>query len=615
MEHKNKEIVYAGFFTRLLATVVDIFIISLILSIVTIAIDTKSILIVIVVWWLYNTVMLIKWKATIGGKLFGIEVLNSELEPLSFKSASYRFILSITPFVLYILIRGIQHDMVLAPSPTIQQLPQLLFFLPPLLMFFTQKKQMIHDLLVHSIVVDKSEIKHAEKEEKKSVLYVGRKILRIIGTLVFLILAGYLAIYVGVFYTLAKQSHDTYNASFEHNYTVNDYNDSRIIFYNQELETNSQKLIEAKGMYEIFEADVKNDLALNCIEYFLAREHNESDWIEMGSGFRKNARNKYANTEAMIEKAKKNEDHMGKYFYYYDLNDVNHLVNNIADKWKKDANTETCQKMLPVDQMYTMFVVQYIKNREEALERDKREYQYAKPSGMLNKSFYKKEIEETSAWLEMLYEKNPKLLIEKKKQKAKIEKEYQEILKKEKANKIAAQKRKVEIYKNELVAGKDPLLLALHYGMNEDFEKLLASGVNLENKGQNGFTPLFYASHPKNTYAVKKLLDAGADMYAMSNRNIYSAFTWAVSNQNIDTVQLFLDHGVDVNYQNNKSETALTIAAKGCKNFEMVQLLLENGADPELIDTYGQNTISGLFRYCKENENYTKMLDLLKRYR
>ena len=132
MEQKKKKIIYAGFFTRLLATLIDLFIISLISSIVSFAIDIKSIIVLVVIWWLYHTIMLIKWKATIGGKLFGAEVLNKEGGALSFKSASYRFFLSITPFVLYILIRGMQHDMELAPSPTIQQLPQLLFFLPPL---------------------------------------------------------------------------------------------------------------------------------------------------------------------------------------------------------------------------------------------------------------------------------------------------------------------------------------------------------------------------------------------------------------------------------------------------------------------------------------------------
>lgn len=589
VEQESKKIIYAGFFTRLFSTFVDIFILSLMLSIVTFVIDTKSTVLIVVLWWLYSTIMLVKWKATIGGKLFGIEVLNKEGGTLSFKSASYRYFLSITPFVLYILIRDMQYDPELAASPTIHQLPQFLFFLPPLLMFFTQKKQMIHDLLAESIVVDKSEIQHTEKEEKKSLFYLGRKILRIIGTLIFLVLAGYLIVYVGVFYILAKSSHNSYNTSFEQHYSVNDYNDSKIIFYNQELETNSQRLIEANGMYDIFEADVKNDLALNCIEYFLAREHNESDWINIGSSFRKNARNKYASTEAMIEKSKKNEAHMGNYAYYYDLNEVNHIVDNIADKWKKDANRETCQKMLPVDKIYMMFVMQYMNNREETLKMDKQKYQYAKESGLLNKSFYKKEIEKTSAWLEMLYEKHPRYLIEKKEQEAKLKKEF--------------------------LSANGPLVSAMYYKMDEDFEKLLASGVDLEQKNKNGYTPLFYALNSNNTYAVKRLLEAGANMYAMSKRNLYSAFTWSVSKQNIDIVQLFLDNGVDVNYQNNQSETALTIASKGCKNFELVQLLLDNGANPELLDTYGQNTISGLFRYCKESENYTKMLDLLKRYR
>ncbi len=505
MEQESKKIIYAGFFTRLLATLVDIFIISLISSVVTFALDIKSIVILIVIWWLYNTIMLIKYKATIGGKLFGTEVLNKDGGTLSFKSASYRFFLSVTPFVVYILIRGMQHNMSLAHSPTIQQLPQFLFFLPPFLIFFTQKKQMIHDLVVHSIVVDKSEIEHVEKEEKKSVLYVGRKILRIIGALIFLIIAGYLLIYVGVFYTLAQQSNNSYNTSFKQHYTVNDYNDSRIIFYNQELETNSQRYIEAKGMYEIFEADVKNDLALNCIEYFLAREHNVSNWIEMGSGFRKNARNKYANTEDMLGKAKKNENHMGKYFYYYDLNEVNHIADDIADKWEKDANTDTCQKMLPADQMYTMFVMKYIENREEALKRDKHEYKYANTSGILNKSFYKKKVEETSTWLKILYEKHPEYSKYLQKQKELTRKK--ELLKAE----IRALREKQKILKMQNNIWQD-----MKNGTYFTREKLKMLNFNIKNsKGQ---TPLMIAVKNAKGYIVDSLNMVDANFWAKDKK-------------------------------------------------------------------------------------------------
>ena len=471
MEQNNKEMIYAGFFTRLLATLVDIFIVSFILGIVRFAIDVKSIVFLVVIWWLYTTVMLIKWRTTIGGKLFSIEILNSKQEPLSFNSASLRFFISITPFLLYLLFRGMQHDMVLTPSPTVQQLPQLLFLLPPLLMFFTQKKQMIHDLLVHSIVVDTSEIKRVEKEGRMSVGHVAQKTLRIGGTLLFLTLVGYLVLYVSVFYKLGKQSHDANNASYEHKYTVNDYNDSRIIFYNQELERSSKQFVTAEDMYDIFKADVKKDLSLNCIEYFLAQEHNESNWIKMGSGFRKNARNKYANSKENIKKAKKNESYMGKHFYDYDLNDVNHIMDDIADKWEKDANVGTCQKMLPVDQMYTMFIMRYIKNREKALARYKQEHQHAKPIGTLNKSFYKKEIEKTSSWLEKLYEMHPGY-------KEHVKKKDEEFM-----------KRRAK-YRNEIKKQNDLWQSAqtgVYFGLD------YFNGVDANTINQNGETPLIAA--------------------------------------------------------------------------------------------------------------------------
>lgn len=507
MGQKNNEMIYAGFFTRLLATLVDIFIVSLIFSIVRFAIDAKSIVVLVVVWWLYSTVMIIKWRTTIGGKLFGIEVLDSEQEALSFKSASLRFIVSITPFLLYIFFRGMQHDMTLAPSPTVQQLPQLLFFLPPLLMLFTQKKQMVHDLLVHSIVIDISEIKRAEKERKKSVGYMGQKILRVTGTIAFIALFGYLVFYVSVFYSLGKHSHDTYKASFETKYTVNDYNDSRIIFYNQELERNSQQFVMAEGMYSIFEADVKRDLSLNCIQYFLSQEHNESDWIEMGSSFRKNARNKYANTKERIKRAKKNESYMGRHFYDYDLNDVNHIIDDIADIWKQDANIETCQKMLPVNKMYTMFIMRYIENREKTLSNDKWEYKHAKLTGTLNKSFYKKEIEQTYSWLEKLYEMHPDY-------KAYVKKKDEEFMKRrakyrnemEKQSNLWKSAKTGVFYKLGYFDGVDanmkndngetPLIVAVKYGYYDVVDSMKGSIVDVHLKDINGKTAFDYIKQP-----------------------------------------------------------------------------------------------------------------------
>ena len=492
MEQNNKEITYAGFFTRLLATLVDIVIVLFIMDIVRFVIDAKSIVLLVVVWWLYTTVMLIKWRATVGGKIFGIEILNSEYESLSFKSASLRFFISIVPFLLYVLLRGMQHDMILAPSPTVQQLPQLLFLLPPLLMFFTKKKQMIHDLIVQSIVVDTSEPKCVNKKGKMSVGYTAQKILRTGGTFFLLLLFGYLVLYVSVFYTLGKQSYDANNASYEKKYTVNDYNDSRIIFYNQELERSSKQFVTAESMYDIFEAQVKKALSLNCIEYFLAHEHNESNWIEMGSGFRKNARNKFAKSKEKIKKAKMNESYIGKHFYDYDLNDVRGIVDNIADKWEKDANAETCQKMLPVDQMYSIFIMRYIENREKTLSNNKWEYKNAKPTGALNKSFYKKEIEKTSSWLETLYAMNP---------------DYKEYAKK----KDEAFMKRREYYRIELEKRMN-LWNSAQTGIT--YQPGYFDGVDANMRNKNGETPLIAAVKNGYAYVVSAMEGIIVDVHA-----------------------------------------------------------------------------------------------------
>ena len=473
--------IYAGLFTRLLATLVDIFIVSFILSIVRFAIDAKSIVVFVVVWWLYTTVMIIKWRTTIGGKLFGIEVIDSEQTALSFKSASLRFFISITPFLLYILFRGMQHDMTLAPSPTVQQLPQLLFFLPPLLMFFTQKKQMIHDLLVHSIVVDTSEIKRAEKEGKKSVGYMVQKILRISGTLAFLTLIGYLILYVSVFYKLGKQSYDANNASYQQKYTVNDYNDSRIIFYNQELEKHSQEFVEAKSMYEIFESDVKKDLALNCIQYYL-KEHNDTDWINTGSNFRKNARNKYSITKEKVKNAKRNESYMGKNFYVYELNDVNDIEDDIANVWgKKDTNQNTCEINMPAEKMYVLFLSQYVERYTVNLNRDTLNDNKALKDHRFKQEKWLKEI--------TLSCKNCP--------------PYETYSQRLENAKRFAEKKLFDVAKGEKMK-----TLENGFGYTSKFK------INFNVTDEEGRTPIFYLINSKNgKYHLKYFLEKGADLY------------------------------------------------------------------------------------------------------
>ena len=516
----DSEIKYAGFFGRLAVFLIDLLIISFLLYALTHVFGNEGIRIgSIVTAWLYWAISLSMWRTTLGGKLLAIEICSTDGSPLSFARASIRFFVSIVPFALYLFWRGMQHSVIPAPSPTMQMLPQLVYLLPPFLIFFTDKRQMIHDIVAGSIVLDVSKRSVDKNDTSIHIVSLGQKILRVIVIGVFLLVFGYVLIYTSVFFMLGKHQHDAYNASFHTTYPVNDHNDSTIVFYHRELQHASKAFVEADGMYEIFEADVKRDLAVNCIEYLLRADHNVSEWIEEGSRFRKNARNKYANTKEKIAKAKANEDYMGRHFYDYDLNDVNEIEDHIADPFGGNGieNNRTCRKKMPVDEMYQAFIYRYISNREEALQDDIREEKYAKPSGTLNKSFYRDQIRKTQSWLKMLYEKHPgyrtykvqqKRLEEQKKEESKRAKEEKERLRKENALwKSASEGFNYPMYYLKGVdanirnkEGLTPLMVAVRHGHSFVIDTWAMDGVvaDVWAKDPAGKTAWDYIKKPKN---------------------------------------------------------------------------------------------------------------------
>ena len=480
MENKI-EVKYAGFFARLLATLVDIAAVSFVISAIENVI-TLNAFVVFAIWWLYVSIMIIKWRTTIGGKLFGIEVLKTDdLEPLSFKWASIRFFVGIAPFFLYLYLKGMQHIMDMPPSPTMSQLPQLIFMLLPMIMFFTKKNQMIHDFVVHSVVIDVNAQMHTEEAKQNKSVHMGQKILRVVGTLAFLAVFGYLLLYVFVFYKLGKNSSDRYDASFYTQYHPKDYNNSKIAFYKEELEQYSKEFIEADGMYEIFEADVKKDLALGCIEYFVRREDRDI-WLDECNKYRKNARNKYANTDDKIKKAKKNSNYMSKHFYTFDLNMVNHIQDEITEIWS-DKNESICEQKLSTDNMYQIFVKKYIGQFPSSVCYDKR----------------------GKKWFEMLEKKQPQLSKEAKLEKLKREEEYR----------VYVEKMEKEEKKEKLVKQQNDLWESVKSG--DRYGLCYFKDVDANIRNEKGETPLMVAVQNGHSSVIDCLDDAIVDVQIKDN--------------------------------------------------------------------------------------------------
>lgn len=341
-------VIYAGFWLRASALLIDVLLIALFFYIFRdfLPHGILSYLVKILFSWFYFAFLhSSSWKATVGKKFVGIQVVNYIGERINFKKASIRYFASLVSSLLV---------------------------LPYLTVVFTKKKQAMHDMIAKTVVVDaayllKNDMYNPDKAYhvkvfKKENNTLGRKIAYIFAVLFFgaLLYVSYpliaLFLVYGYMYT---EKNIAYNKSFHTHYPEKEFNDSRVDFYKKELEKSSKNLVNAHGIVDIFEYDTKVDLALDCIQYYI-KDNNETDWIEEGSRIRKNARNKFTINDDLIERVKANEDSMGKNFYLYDLNLVNDITSDITNLWHDKSKKSLCDQNLSANQLYDTFLTSYL---------------------------------------------------------------------------------------------------------------------------------------------------------------------------------------------------------------------------------------------------------------
>jgi uncharacterized RDD family membrane protein YckC len=617
----SSEIKYAGFFVRLIAFIIDMFIMSIPYKVLDhlLDIDMNLGIPMLITWWIYASYSIYRWKGTIGNKIVGIAVLDMDIKQLSFNKSILRSAYILLEFIYVFYVFTFLGSLPDEYGLIVLFLP-LLIFAPIYILFFNKYRQFLHDYLAKCVVVDKIddvEVKDNLVElQNKSInkLSTIRKIFRFIAIVAILIPVAYGIFYFTVMYmAFGGRGKTSNNPTTSISKTV-DYNNTKIDFYKSELEKANAEFIEAESMYEILYGRVKKDLSSNCIRFFLQKEGHD-DWLKEGRTYETNARNKYANTVERVKKAKKNEEYMGHHFYDFDLNEVNHIEEETADMWDANANKETCEKMLSSDKMYDIFIVKYIKNREATKSRYT--FDLTREKDRSQRRFLKRSIDQISSWLDELYANHPEYLEAKKKREIALNIEYQKMKQEEavekERNKLREKERQEKLYQEAFQKSKQPIFIAIRFKKNSEFDSLMLPGTDLEMKDEQGYTLLRVAIYYKNEYAINRLLKSGANMYTIDEYGLYTPFTHATLMNDIKTVKLFLENGVDVNYQYKKSETALTMSAKGCKNFEMVQLLLDHGANPDLIDTYNKSTRTGLSRYCRDKEKYNKMMKLIEK--
>jgi cytohesin len=138
--------------------------------------------------------------------------------------------------------------------------------------------------------------------------------------------------------------------------------------------------------------------------------------------------------------------------------------------------------------------------------------------------------------------------------------------------------------------GKTPLIYAAEYGNDEMVELLLSKGVNVNEKGDCGNTPLHFAS-----------LDRWPD--EMTDRKELKKKYWK-------TQLCLISYGANVNAKNDRGDIPLHYAVEGSDvSFEYVKLLISKGADVNARNMNG-NTPLNLAKFGGNKD----IIDLLRQH-
>lgn len=132
------------------------------------------------------------------------------------------------------------------------------------------------------------------------------------------------------------------------------------------------------------------------------------------------------------------------------------------------------------------------------------------------------------------------------------------------------------------------LIKAASRGESPDFIKFLIEneGSDVNERGDNGMSPLIYAAYFAHDDVVRTLLDSGADVNACGNNGI-TALMAALQNPAGEMIaRLLIANGANVNASDGQGLTPLMTAVY-TENIEMTSFILEKGADVNFKSSQG----------------------------
>jgi hypothetical protein len=138
------------------------------------------------------------------------------------------------------------------------------------------------------------------------------------------------------------------------------------------------------------------------------------------------------------------------------------------------------------------------------------------------------------------------------------------------------------------------LVQAVCSGDIEEVARSIPGVISLEERDDQGGTPLIIAAHKGYTNIVELLLDNGADIDAWEYNTGKTALIYAIEKDRFKTAELLILRGANLNQSDTKGNTALMFATP-----ETAEMLIKNGADVNLANCFGYTPL----RFFREHGN------------
>ncbi|MDX2203943.1 MAG: ankyrin repeat domain-containing protein [Hyphomicrobiaceae bacterium] len=149
-------------------------------------------------------------------------------------------------------------------------------------------------------------------------------------------------------------------------------------------------------------------------------------------------------------------------------------------------------------------------------------------------------------------------------------------------------------------------------GLASRIDTLAGAGADVNERDENGRTPLIVATFRREPAAAKALLDASANPNALDNES-YDALTIAAMAGDLALVKLLLGAGANARAITGPLGGSALIAAAGRGAADIVEALLSARAHPNHVNNLGATALTEAIVDGDGSERYQRVVDALIR--